>query len=167
VIWAARVAALVAAVVLLGLALNSVIERAPVADPSSSAGPGGANAIAVAVPSPTPRPPATRAAVVSREVLEAAVPPTSTPTPFGAPPTVAVVDFGFQPYQVTVHVGQSVVWRNEGSSGHDVTGGGPSPWRSGPLEPMTAYWQLFGSVGVYDYQCTIHPEMRGRVLVEP
>jgi plastocyanin len=157
VIWVGRTAALVVLATIVGLALGALARQEPVAEPTPGA--------AIAAPSATPRPSATRAALIAREVLVTPVPPTVTPTPLGAPATVVVVDFGFQPYETMVHVGQRVTWHNQSVSGHDVTAGGASPWRSGPLEPAATFTQQFAAAGVYDYQCTIHPEMRGRVVV--
>jgi plastocyanin len=69
---------------------------------------------------------------------------------------------------MVVPLGARVLWVNGGSDGHDVTGGGPGgAWRSGTLAPMERYERLFGLPGSYDYVCTIHPEMRGRIVVQP
>lgn len=79
---------------------------------------------------------------------------------------MAVVDNGYMPSQLTIQVGSSVAWTNLGGDGHDVTGTGPDgSWRSGPLGPRDTYRRPFNLAGVYDYACTVHPEMRGRITV--
>ena len=61
-----------------------------------------------------------------------------------------------------------IQWANTGGEGHDVTGQGPGgTWRSGPLAPGEQYQRTFFQAGTYDYVCTVHPEMRGRLLVNP
>jgi plastocyanin len=67
---------------------------------------------------------------------------------------------------LSLHVGTSVTWVNTGSDGHDVTGTGPGgAWHSGPLAPSERYERSFALPGTYDFVCSIHPEMRGRVVV--
>ena len=49
-----------------------------------------------------------------------------------------------------------------------LTGNGPGgTWRSGPLAPADRYERAFALPGTYDYVCTVHPEMRGRLVVQP
>ena len=120
------------------------------------------------VPQPTrvPLPTALPQMIISRVARETPL-PRATPTP-SAQPHVDLVDNGYFPAQIVVHVGATVTWANTGSDGHDVTGTGPGgAWRSGPLAPSDRYERSFGLPGTYDYACTVHPEMRGRLIVQP
>ena len=114
------------------------------------------------VPLPTLGPPR----IISRTAQETPTPrPTATPD---AVPRVAVVDNGYAPASLTVHPGTTIMWANVGGDGHDVTGRGPDgTWRSGPLAPGERYQRTFWQAGTYDYVCTVHPEMRGQLLVQP
>jgi plastocyanin len=120
------------------------------------------------VPPPTrvPLPTALPQMIISHVARE-------TPLPRAAPappvqPEVTVVDNGYFPAQMVVPAGTRVTWVNTGSDGHDVTGTGPGgPWRSGPLAPSDRYERVFGLAGTYDYACTVHPEMGGRLVVQP
>src|SRR5207249_4428374 len=104
--------------------------------------------------------------IISRIARETP-PPRATPTPSRVP-NIDLVDNGYFPAQIVIRVGASVAWVNTGSDGHDVTGTGPSGvWRSGPLAPAARYERSFGLPGTYDYTCTVHPEMRGRLIVQP
>jgi plastocyanin len=117
---------------------------------------------ATRVPLPTLGPPM----VISRTARETPTPGPS-PTPSSVP-RVAVIDNGYAPSVVTVGSGTTVLWVNSGGDGHDVTGRGPDgAWRSGPLAPGDRYQRAFYMDGAYDYVCTVHPEMRGRVVVQP
>jgi plastocyanin len=118
---------------------------------------------------PTPRPSPTRevesARIISRIARETPAPyPTSTPIPDGMV-IVSVVDFGYMPSVTRVHVGQTVVWRNGGRELHDVTG--DDDWHSGPVEPTRDYRHTFGFEGSFNYRCSVHPDMRGTIVVQP
>jgi plastocyanin len=118
------------------------------------------------VPTRVPLPTAPPQMIISRVARQTPPPvPTSTPQ---AEPGVAIVDNGYLPTQLTVHVGADVTWANDGSDGHDVSGTGPGgDWRSGPLAPSEYYQRSFELPGTYDYVCTMHPEMRGQIVVQP
>ena len=74
---------------------------------------------------------------------------------------VNVVDFGYMPSVVRIHVGQTVVWQNGGRELHDVTG--DDDWHSGPIEGASAYRHTFGFEGIFTYRCSVHPDMRGTI----
>jgi plastocyanin len=116
-------------------------------------------------PTRVPLPTLAPEAVISRISRETPAPPARA-TPAGRP-QVQVVDYGYSPGQLILHVGASVTWTNDGNDGHDVTGSGPGgEWRSGPLAPSERYTRQFNLTGTYDYVCTIHPEMHGSVIVQ-
>jgi plastocyanin len=125
-------------------------------------------------PPPTPRPTRIPLPTLAPEVIISRV-ARQTPAPLAAPtaapdtqPQVEVVDYAFSPGQLRVTVGTTVSFVNSGADGHDVTGGGPGgTWRSGPLAPGERYARAFSLPGTYDYVCTIHPEMRGRIVIHP
>jgi plastocyanin len=129
-------------------------------------------AVATAAPEPTERPTRVPLPTLAPEAVVSRI-SRQTPQPLPRPtlptqPQVEVVDYGFSPGQLVVHVGATVTFVNQGSDGHDVTGGGPGgDWRSGPLAPGERYSRAFGLPGTYAYECTIHPEMRGSVVVQP
>jgi plastocyanin len=104
--------------------------------------------------------------IVSRVARETPLPQATATPP--AQPRVSIVDNGYLPGQLSLRVGSSVTWVNTGSDGHDVTGTGPGgAWHSGPLAPFERYQRSFMLPGTYDYACTVHPEMRGRLVVQP
>jgi plastocyanin len=118
---------------------------------------------------PTPPPSPTREVesgrIVSRVTRETPAPyPTSTPIPDGMA-IVSVVDFGYMPSVTRIHVGQTVVWRNGGRELHDVTG--EDDWHSGPIEPTREYRHTFGFEGSFNFRCSVHPDMRGTIVVAP
>jgi plastocyanin len=155
--------ALVSGVILLALTQTA-------ASPPPPQTPTLAPTLATLAPTPAatrvPLPTAPPQMIISRIARETPL-PRATATP-PAVPHVSAVDNGYLPGQMTVHQGTTVVWTNTGSDGHDVTGDGPGgAWRSGPLAPSEQYQRSFAIVGTYDYACSIHPEMRGRIVVQP
>lgn len=93
----------------------------------------------------------------------------STPsTPKSTSPTagaasVRMVDFAFNPTALTISVGTTVTWTNNGSSVHTVTGSG---WDSGQLQPGQSFKRTFDTAGTYDYHCTNHPSMTASITVQ-
>jgi plastocyanin len=76
---------------------------------------------------------------------------------------VVAKDNRFDPVAVEVPAGTSVTWRFEdGSVPHDVTGDG---WKSGKPQSKGTFSHTFDRPGTYDYRCTVHSGMNGRVVV--
>jgi plastocyanin len=74
------------------------------------------------------------------------------------------------PSVIRIDSGQQVTWINEDSAFHSVTSGSyESPtdlFDSGHLDPFESYTLDFDESGKYDYFCTLHPWMKGQVIVE-
>lgn len=85
------------------------------------------------------------------------------PAPPPAPGQVTIKNFAFSPKEITINVGDTVTWTNQDSVTHTTTG---SIWDSGNLGNGQTYSKTFDKAGTYDYICTIHPNMKGKVIVE-
>ena len=84
--------------------------------------------------------------------------------------TVNVVDYDYTPREARVGPGESVNWRFVGAQDHTVTSdpGQAESFSSGA--PRTGAPDLvhqFNTFGRFTYYCTLHPDMRGSVLVAP
>lgn len=80
--------------------------------------------------------------------------------------TVDIRNMAFTPSQITVKKGTTVTWTNNDSTTHTVTadnGNGPS---SDNISPGSSYKYTFNDTGSFQYHCTIHPSMRGTVVVQ-
>ena len=82
-------------------------------------------------------------------------------------------DCTFVPTEVTINIGDTVVWTNSDAATHTVTSGDiadPSAWGeifdSGLPKPDVLYEYTFDTAGEYPYLCQLHPWMIGRVIVE-
>jgi plastocyanin len=116
---------------------------------------------------PTPRPPAaTNTPMVVPTGTPAALKPTQTPsTPQAQQASVTIKDFEFAPSTVTIKVGGTVTWTNDGPSAHTVTADDGS-FNSGELQKGKTFSRTFDSTGTFSYHCSIHPSMKAQVVVE-
>ena len=94
---------------------------------------------------------------------------TVTPTPSTATNTknVSIVDFAFAPSNLTVKKGDKIVFTNNDSVTHTVTADGGA-WDSGNLANGKSYTldTTKLAVGTYAYHCTLHPSMKGTLVVQ-
>lgn len=84
------------------------------------------------------------------------------PAPATGGTTVDVAAFAFDPDPVRVPVGATVTWVNHDPAPHTATGDGFDTGRLGTGDRASAVFDVPGTV---EYLCTIHPAMRGRVVV--
>ncbi|HET9658896.1 MAG TPA: tyrosinase family protein, partial [Thermomicrobiales bacterium] len=82
----------------------------------------------------------------------------------GAEANVTIIDFGFDPADLSIEPGTTVVWINQGAVPHTVTADDGS-FDSGQLDPGGSFTQLFDAEGTFAYHCEIHPDMVGSVVV--
>ena len=81
--------------------------------------------------------------------------------------TIEIHNFAFQPATVTVHPGDTVEWKNEDSAPHTATGSTPRPgFDSGVIQSGAAWRYEAREKGTYNYICTIHPYMKGTLIVQ-
>ena len=86
--------------------------------------------------------------------------------PAGTSPATISVDiknFAFNPASLTVHKGDTVVWKNMDSASHTITGTGGL--NSATLASGASYSFQFNTVGNFSYHCNFHPSMIGTVAV--
>jgi plastocyanin len=74
---------------------------------------------------------------------------------------VTVVDDAFAPSHVEVPAGATVTWTWNSDAAHDVVGGDLD---SG-IQDTGTFAHTFDAPGTYDYRCTLHRGMTGRVTV--
>jgi len=86
-----------------------------------------------------------------------------------APPpaavTVPIKSFAFMTMSVTVAAGGSVTWKNLDGEPHTVVST-DGVFRSAALDEGDSYTFKFSKPGVYNYICSIHPQMRATVVVK-
>ena len=77
----------------------------------------------------------------------------------------------YDPQDITVPVGTTVVWINNDETIHTVTSGTPEEGPTGlfdssVMDPGATFEYTFNSAGVVDYYCIVHPWMIGSVTAE-
>jgi plastocyanin len=94
--------------------------------------------------------------------------PVATATPTCQPAAdwhpVIITSFGYTRPNMTVTVGSTVSWLNEGPWVHSTTSD-TGVWDSGLLNPDLTYQYVFDTPGTYTYHCTLH-SMVGSVTVQ-
>ncbi len=79
--------------------------------------------------------------------------------------TVIIKDFSFQPAILSVPVGTKVTWHNQDSVGHTVISEDQGLFESRVLASGDKYTFQFNNAGSYKYHCSIHPSMKGEIVV--
>jgi amicyanin len=79
---------------------------------------------------------------------------------------VTIANMAFSPSQITVNKGDTVTWTNNDSMTHTVTSDTGSELDSGDIQPGSTYSHTFNQAGSFQYHCSIHPSMRGTIVVK-
>jgi plastocyanin len=80
-------------------------------------------------------------------------------------------DKAYSPNPAELKAGESVTWTNDDSQIHTATSGAVGAedsgkvFDSGILSPKATFDFKFDQAGEYDYYCTLHPQMLGKVSV--
>lgn len=101
----------------------------------------------------------------SPELPKAEEPEEPTPTPEPTSVEAEISGFTFVPDPITIPVGTSVTWTNQDSAAHTVTSE-TGLFDSGRLALNASLSHSFTERGTFSYFCTIHPYMKGKVIVE-
>ncbi|KAF6243909.1 hypothetical protein C6988_01445 [Nitrosopumilus sp. b1] len=76
----------------------------------------------------------------------------------------------YVPHEFTISAGESVTWKNDDVAFHSVTSGfydSPTElFDSGHLDPSETFSVHFDKIGDFDYFCTLHPWMMGKIYVK-
>ena len=79
--------------------------------------------------------------------------------------SISVKGLAFAKGTRTVAVGATVTWKNLDSTAHTVTAKDGTTFNSHTLAPGKTFSHTFSKRGAFDYSCTIHPFMKGRITV--
>jgi plastocyanin len=72
--------------------------------------------------------------------------------------------WGFAPGTQKIQAGTWVTWSNAGQDPHTVTAVDGS-FDSGNLDPSEGFSWFFADPGTFQYTCTLHPWMTGKIIV--
>jgi plastocyanin len=79
---------------------------------------------------------------------------------------IGIDNFQFAPSPLEVKVGASVTWFNNDDVPHLIVSK-QGKFSSPVLDSDQKFTTKFGTAGTYDYFCSLHPKMQGRVVVKP
>ena len=96
-------------------------------------------------------------------------PPSNIPPP-ATGNTVKISGFAFVPHTITIKTGEAVTWINEDSVQHQIAADPDQPDAADLSSPNinngASYSYTFSKAGTWTYHCSIHPPMKGTVVVE-
>ena len=90
-------------------------------------------------------------------------PPSTNNKPTTGAQSVSIKGYAFSPTELTINKGDTVTWTNEDSTVHNVVGG---ILQSKDLAKGQSFSYTFTETGTFDYICTHHPSMKGRIIVK-
>ena len=79
---------------------------------------------------------------------------------------IEIKDFTYSQKEMTISVGETVVWINRDSIRHTVTSDSGEELNSQLLDKNSKYSHTFTQAGTFDYHCAPHPYMKGKIIVE-
>jgi len=77
---------------------------------------------------------------------------------------ITIKNFNFNPTTVNIDVNQTVIWRNEDNVPHTIVADNEE-FNSETLNDGDSFSFKFENPGTYNYHCSIHPSMKGIVIV--
>lgn len=149
------------AVLLTAFAFGGAAVPASAAEPAATGSVVGPTvAVPPSPPGGAPGPAAVASAAASP--ADASSRPVARPASVAGDPAVTIRDFSFGPSAVTIHVGDTITWTNDGPTAHTATGAG---FDTGILRAGQSSSHTFTSAGMFSYHCTLHPFMKGTITV--
>lgn len=120
-------------------------------------------AIAEPVPEPVSEP-------VPEVVVVPSPVPLAEPAYVGRTIEVSIDKMAFSNETITIKKGDTIVWTNNDVNAHTVTvtqGPAPDKFDSNLLRQGQTFSHTFDIPTTYYYKCSLHPVMRGKIIVEP
>ena len=79
---------------------------------------------------------------------------------------IEISNFAFNPSEIKIKRGETVVWINRDSAPHTVTSDSGNEINSPQLSNEQVYSHSFSNTGTFNYYCSVHPSMKATVIVE-
>jgi plastocyanin len=91
---------------------------------------------------------------------------TKTTAPAASGTEVTIKGFKFDPTPLKAKVGDTITWTNKDSSTHEVKStSGPAEFDTGKITTGKTGKVKLTKAGKYEYECSIHPTMKGEIDV--
>ncbi|MGA9548086.1 MAG: cupredoxin family copper-binding protein [Rhodomicrobium sp.] len=82
-----------------------------------------------------------------------------------AAPSVRIDNFTFTPQEITITRGTTLTWVNDDDIPHTVAAT-TQAFRSKAMDTEQKFSFTFTEPGTYEYFCSLHPHMQGKVIVK-
>lgn len=79
---------------------------------------------------------------------------------------INIQNFAFSPKELTIQVGDTIIWTNMDSSSHTITSDSGTELSSSSFGSGQTYSHTFNTIGNFAYHCAIHTSMKGTITVE-
>lgn len=76
---------------------------------------------------------------------------------------IVISNFSFSPSEMRARVGDKITWTNNDSAPHQIIA---NSFSSNLLNKGESFSFTFNNKGSYDYHCSIHPSMVGKIIIE-
>jgi amicyanin len=124
-------------------------------------------------PAPSQQLPASPTPTMAAVHTPQQTPPSPPITPVSQAPvsanTITIKNFAFDPQTLTVNAGSIVRWENRDNVPHRIvfidSAGRDTDVDSSVLSASQAWSSKFDKPGTYNYYCTIHTDMKGKIIV--
>jgi plastocyanin len=80
--------------------------------------------------------------------------------------TVTIDNFSFAPMQLEIKAGTEVTWINKDDVPHTVVSDDHKLFKSRALDTDEKFSFTFKDPGTYEYFCSVHPKMTGKIIVK-
>jgi plastocyanin len=79
---------------------------------------------------------------------------------------IGIDNFTFKPAEVVVSTGTKIIWTNQDDIPHAIADAAMQKrFKSSVLDTGETFSYVFSSSGTYHYFCSLHPHMRGTIVV--
>ena len=79
---------------------------------------------------------------------------------------IEIKNFAYNPIELKIKKGDTIIWVNKDSAWHTVTSDNGNELKSKLLNKEESYTHSFMEAGTFDYHCTPHSYMKGKIIVE-
>ncbi len=76
--------------------------------------------------------------------------------------SISIKNYSFNPNSTTVSAGTTVIWTNNDPMAHQIKS---DTFNSAVLNSGETFQFTFNIPGTYNYICSIHPSMKGKIIV--
>lgn len=89
-----------------------------------------------------------------------------TPTSPSSAAAVTIDNFKFGPSLLEITAGTTVTWTNRDDVPHVIVSVTKKLFASSPLDTDDKFSYTFKVAGTYEYYCSLHPHMTGKIVVK-